>query len=150
MICWGSSMVQSSEAHQALFLGPVFWRTHTCSHRVSYSAHRTACLSIIYTTSSPVVKSFSPQQQSGVSVCLSWSRLGERDAEQLAVVIYKVDLQALGDEIWQVFKVLLVFCGQDQAGHASTLCLEEQTDTEWTWRRNTLTSDGRAVRESGY
>lgn len=38
----------------------------------------------------------------------------------LAVVIHKVDLQALGDVVWQVREVLPVFSWQDNAGHTST------------------------------
>ena len=124
-------MVLKSEAHQAPFCYEVQSSEElTCSQRVSYSAHKMVCLSIIYTTSSVLQSSAAEGElPASVSVSISWSLQGERDAEQLAVVIYKVHLQALRDEVWQVREVLLAFCGKDEAGDAGTLCLEEQTDS---------------------
>lgn len=64
---------------------------------------------------SPSCRDFSAVVESTLRLVL-W----ESNGVDLAVVIHKVDLQALTDVVGQVRKVLPIFIWHDDAGHTST------------------------------
>lgn len=61
----------------------------------------------------------------GFSTSWLWLVLWEGNGVDLTVVIHKVDLQALGDVVWQVREVFPVLSWQDYAGHTSATSLKQ-------------------------
>lgn len=61
----------------------------------------------------------------GFSTSWLWLVLWEGNWVDLAVVIHKVDLQALGDVVWEVREVFPVLSWQDYAGHTSATGLKQ-------------------------